>query len=83
MATIPNNRSVSLKFETVELLKTLKSCFHLGRKKDLSYDEIVTLLIMKGLESIDPKVNKLLQLSLETDDNNEDTSEDTEIKNIP
>lgn len=68
MATQTKTRSVSLKNETVELLKTVKSCFLLGRKKDVSYDELITLLIEKGLSVIDPKVAKLLEFTMCSDD---------------
>ena len=67
MATQPKTRSVSLKNETVELLKTVKSCYLLGRKKELSYDELIILLIEKGLPSVDPKVAKLLEFTMETE----------------
>lgn len=68
MATQPKTRSVSLKVETIELLKTVKSCFLLGRKKEISYDELISLLVQKGLSVIDPKVAKLFELSLISDD---------------
>ena len=71
MATQPKTRSVSLKNETVELLKTVKSCYLLGRKKELSYDELIVLLIEKGLPSVDPKVAKLLEFTMETEDEQE------------
>lgn len=71
MATQPKTRSVSLKNETVELLKTVKSCYLLGRKKELSYDELIILLIEKGLPSVDPKVAKLLEFTMETEDEQE------------
>lgn len=71
MATQPKTRSVSLKNETVELLKTVKSCYLLGRKKELSYDELIILLIEKGLPTVDPKVAKLLEFTMETEDEQE------------
>lgn len=71
MATQPKTRSVSLKNETVELLKTVKSCYLLGRKKELSYDELIVLLIEKGLPSVDLKVAKLLEFTMETEDEQE------------
>ena len=79
MATQPKTRSVSLKNETVELLKTVKSCYLLGRKKELSYDELIVLLIEKGLPSVDPKVAKLLEFTMETEDEQEqEGNEDVE-----
>lgn len=72
MATQPKTRSVSLKVETIELLKTVKSCFLLGRKKEISYDELIGLLIQKGLSVIDPKVAKLFELSMISDDEESD-----------
>lgn len=77
MATQPKTRSVSLKVETIELLKTVKSCFLLGRKKEISYDELISLLVQKGLSVIDPKVAKLFELSL-ISDNGEYDEENSE-----
>lgn len=63
-----NTRTITLKCETIELLQTVKSCFQLGRKKNISYDEIITTLIEKGLVVIDPKVAKLLEFTMCSDD---------------
>lgn len=79
MAVQTKTRSVSLKRETVELLKTVKSCFLLGRKKEISYDELISLLVQKGLSVIDPKVAKLFELSLISDDGESD-EENTETE---
>lgn len=80
MAVQTKTRSVSLKRETVELLKTVKSCFLLGRKKEISYDELISLLIQKGLSVIDPKVAKLFELSMISDDEESD-NENSETNN--
>ena len=68
-------RSVLLKNETVEVLKTLKSSYALARKKNITYDELINMLIEKGLETVDPKVNAIYRMVTENDENNNDTDE--------
>ncbi len=64
--------SISLKTETVEKLKTIKSCYQIARKKAINYDELINRLIEAGFEKFDPKVHKIYQLSIE-----EETDEET------
>jgi hypothetical protein len=65
-----NNESIfstiSLKQETVEKLKTVKSCFQLGKKKSVTYDDIINLVLEKGLEITEPRISKILALAKES-----------------
>lgn len=56
-------RPVLLKNETVETLQTLKSSYTLARKKNVTYDEIISMLIEKGLEAMDPKVHAIYMMA--------------------
>ena len=71
MAANPKTRALTLKNETVELLQTVKSCFQLGRKKNITYDELIVTLVQKGLATVDPKVARLLELTIEAEDEQE------------
>lgn len=68
METNNKRRPVLLKYETVEMLQTLKSSYTLARKKNITYDEIINLLIEKGLEAMDPKVNAIYKMATECQD---------------
>lgn len=61
-------RPVLLKNETVETLQTLKSSYTLARKKNVTYDEIICMLIEKGLEAMDPKVHAIYMMATEDQD---------------
>ena len=71
MASNPKTRAMTLKNETVELLQTVKSCFQLGRKKSITYDELIVTLVRKGLVVVDPKVARLLELTIEAEEDQE------------
>lgn len=73
--------SISLKSQTVEKLKTIKSCFQIARKQNINYDELINQLIDNGLPLIDKKVHKIYELS-EEDDQQENKEEDTEIQEV-
>lgn len=68
METNNKRRPVLLKYETVEMLQTLKSSYTLARKKNITYDEIINMLIEKGLEAMDPKVNVIYKMATECQD---------------
>ena len=68
METNNKRRPVLLKYETVEMLQTLKSSYTLARKKNITYDEIINMLIEKGLEAMDPKVNAIYKRATECQD---------------
>lgn len=69
-------RPVLLKYETVEMLQTLKSSYTLARKKNITYDEIINMLIEKGLEAMDPKVNAIYKMATATECQDETMSEE-------
>lgn len=66
-----NHRSVSLRTETLEMLATIKACYQLGEKKNLTYDEIISRLLPLGLEQDSRKVANLLKT---LEEENEDST---------
>lgn len=60
--------SISIKSETFELLQSIKSCFQLGLKKNLTYDEIIRSYLPAGISALEPKVSRLLEIIAEVDE---------------
>lgn len=60
--------SISVSKETFEMLNSIKSCFQLKKKKNVTYNEIIRDYVMAGLEAKEPKLVRILALITETED---------------
>ena len=75
MATNQPKRTMTIKQETFDLLQMVKSCFQLGRKQNISYDDLISKIIKEGLATIDPKVDALFKMATESQNETETMSE--------
>lgn len=55
-------RSVSVSEETMDLLKTIKSCYQLATRETVTYDELISQLVTAGLKQNYPRVYAMLSL---------------------
>lgn len=61
--------TITIKQESLDLIKTIKSCFQIGRHRDITIDEILQELLVQGLKANDSKVWKIFELSTIEEEN--------------